>query len=271
VSRLLYRTLVSRGLVRNLRVAPLLIVAGALISSLAATAAAGERCTGVENASAGLFADSTWATLRSWRIAFSACENCALGKLVSEYVTVRLAQRWEVLADLEHDIEKDPQFRDFVLRHIDVTSDPEDLNAIVRNATQRCPEKSAALCGAIAQAARSALAEMCRSPREPVVGDLYSVTNSDCTYGVWRVLATREHDFYVRIYGNRFATRPTQLELSQLTPDLGRSGFTHVSIVRRYFGNSKPCFANNVGPPTGEDLAFSQMWARETSPPADTP
>ncbi len=109
-----------------------------------------------------------------------------------------------------------------------------------------------------------------RHRHEPTIGDLYSIASSDGGFSVIRVLATRERDFYIRIYGDRFTSRPRDVDLSQLSllPH-GGDGFTHVSIVRRYFGNSKPRFIKNVGPPTGEDLTFSEQWARYAAPPPD--
>lgn len=115
-----------------------------------------------------------------------------------------------------------------------------------------------------------------RHPDEPKVGDLYSINSSDGgsdgRFCVIRVLATREHDFYIRIYGDRFASRPRDVDLSQLSlrPHRG-DGMVLVSIVRRYFKNSKPRFIKNVGPPTGEDLTFSEQWARVAPPPRDHP
>jgi hypothetical protein len=108
--------------------------------------------------------------------------------------------------------------------------------------------------------------------RQPTIGDLYSVANSDGSFGVIRVLATRERDFYIRIYGDRFTSRPRDLDLSQLSlHPQGGGGFTHVPIVRRYFGNWEPHFIKNVGSPTGDDLTFSEQWARDAAPPPDNP
>ena len=62
-----------------------------------------------------------------------------------------------VAADSEICSERLP-FRSFVLRHIDMTADSEDLDQILTSARTNCPTGSKRLCKAIAQRADAALA-----------------------------------------------------------------------------------------------------------------
>jgi hypothetical protein len=108
--------------------------------------------------------------------------------------------------------------------------------------------------------------------RQPTVGDIYSVANSNGSFGVIRVLATRERDFYIRIYGDRFDDRPGDVVVGQLSLEpYGGDGFVLVPIVTKYFRNTNPRLIKNVGPPSGEDLRFAQEWARDAAPPPDGP
>jgi hypothetical protein len=71
-----------------------------------------------------------------------------------------LAQHWQDLVELKRQIEMNPRFEAFVLRHLDSTAARDDVEAIVDNATKRCPEESKPLCSSMISAAQVALEEI---------------------------------------------------------------------------------------------------------------
>lgn len=102
---------------------------------------------------------TSWSALREWYAAYPDCDDGALSEGVSDYVVVSLARKWQDLPKLKSQIKRSSGFRDFVLGHINATTDWDDLQAVVDNATQRCPTRSATLCASIAAAARKAYEE----------------------------------------------------------------------------------------------------------------
>jgi hypothetical protein len=121
-----------------------------------------ERCS--DTADRILFKGKSWADLRRWFTRYADCDDGDLAEGVSDDVAIYLARKWRDLPKLEHEIKREPRFREFVLRHIDSTADTDDLEAAKKNATQKCPARSSDLCAAIAGAAQSAL-EDARQPR----------------------------------------------------------------------------------------------------------
>lgn len=132
----------------------LIVLSGILGSCIASKP---DRC--VHDGDDILFRVKTWSDLRHWRNTFPECDDGYLAEGVSEFVTKSLADRWSELASLQSEIERDPQFKPFVVRHVDATAGPERLEAIVENATSRCPSAEAVLCSGLAHAARVALRE----------------------------------------------------------------------------------------------------------------
>jgi len=98
----------------------------------------------------------SWSELREWHAKYPDCDDGALSEGVSDDVVISLAKKWQDLPKLESQIKRHPDFKDFVLGHIDATTDWDDLQAVLDNATQRCPKRSSALCASIAEAARKA-------------------------------------------------------------------------------------------------------------------
>jgi hypothetical protein len=76
-------------------------------------------------------------------------------------LTVRtLAKHWETTPQLQALVARDPPFRAFVLRHIDASTDPDDLNQALHNATTQCPAEAATLCKDIAASAQAAIKDL---------------------------------------------------------------------------------------------------------------
>jgi hypothetical protein len=126
------------------------------------TCSAADRC--MDTADKVFFKVKSWSGLRKWFESYVDCDDGSLAEGVSDYVVVSLAQHWPDLPKLERQIEKNSRFEAFVLRHIDATTDLDDLAAIGRNATERCPSRSTTLCASLANAAREALKESQASP-----------------------------------------------------------------------------------------------------------
>jgi diadenosine tetraphosphate (Ap4A) HIT family hydrolase len=74
---------------------------------------------------------------------------------VSDDVVVHLSRHWrESLDELNRD-ENNPGLISFILRHIDQTTNPDDLRAITRHAKSACTTRAEALCRKIGVAANA--------------------------------------------------------------------------------------------------------------------
>lgn len=129
----------------------------AFLCSAPPTCSASDRC--MNTADELLFKVKSWSDLREWFENYTDCDDGYLAEGVSDYVVVSLAQRWQDFPELKHQIGRNSRFKDFVLRHIDATTDSNDLQKVVENATRRCPEHSTALCSSIVGIAQEALKE----------------------------------------------------------------------------------------------------------------
>ena len=107
-------------------------------------------------------------TLREWpkihafyRAHFPPCPDDGMfAEGYSELVVRTLATNWRNLPELKVTTSRDPQFKKFVLRHIDATSNEVDLRVIQANATSHCPKASGSLCAEIRKASSRALSEL---------------------------------------------------------------------------------------------------------------
>jgi hypothetical protein len=142
----------NRGLVL-LAMLPLALLPARAVS-------AEDRCN--DTADRLLFKAKSWADLRRWSTSYADCDDGYFAEALDDDVAVFLAKRWRDLPKLEREIAREPRFREFVLRHVGATADSDDLEAVKKNATQKCPARSSALCAAIAAAAQSALEEIQR-------------------------------------------------------------------------------------------------------------
>lgn len=79
----------------------------------------------------------------------------------ADIVVRTLAYRWASLGKLGSIAKKDPAFLRFVYRHIDATTDPQDLQRIRDNLKKSgCPKSSGKDCRGIELAVTQALEEM---------------------------------------------------------------------------------------------------------------
>lgn len=89
---------------------------------------------------------TSWRQLHDYFAEYEACDDGAVGEGFSESVTILLADHWASVDELRLMVRSDPNFRRFVLRHVDESVPEERLKAIARNAGNRCPRNLKMLC-----------------------------------------------------------------------------------------------------------------------------
>jgi hypothetical protein len=102
---------------------------------------------------------------KTWNAFYSAfkrlghCDDGAPAESFSDNVVRLLAHNWKQIADLQKIASSDASFRRFVLKHIDATTDPDDLKALLSNSREHCPAGAKQLCQSLGAQAQSALKE----------------------------------------------------------------------------------------------------------------
>jgi hypothetical protein len=78
------------------------------------------------------------------------------------------------------------------------------------------------------------------------VGALYSVEDGEGAYQVAKVLAVEDQGVHVRVYKNRFSTRPTQVDITSLSigtiHDKDGFGMGHLPLTHNAFSAWAPRF-----------------------------
>jgi hypothetical protein len=113
---------------------------------------------GPEEAFAG--GEVTWAALHSSFNRYGHCDDGALAEIYSDFVVKTLAKKWTTLNELNQLTSMHSDFRSFVLRHINATTETNDLKAALVNSKLHCPAGAESLCAAIAREAQHALDEL---------------------------------------------------------------------------------------------------------------
>jgi hypothetical protein len=132
-----------------------------LIVLLALVAAPGTRANDVcrDKADPALDTLKTWGDLYAWYKNYPQCDDGYFWEGLSDFVVVSLAGRWETLPLLKAEITKDNTFQQFILKHIDGTTDANDLAIVIKNAEAKCPSNLRPLCEEIEKKARMELNE----------------------------------------------------------------------------------------------------------------
>lgn len=99
------------------------------------TMALAQEAEGVAGRSFMLDWDGMYAAFLKYRV----CDDGAIAGGFSDGVVRLLANKWELLPRLQELVIEDNEFRTFVFRHIDATTDPDDLTKILSN-VQNCPQ-----------------------------------------------------------------------------------------------------------------------------------
>jgi hypothetical protein len=100
-----------------------------------------------------------WEAVRRFYGTYLPCDDGGVAEGVSDAITRLLGDKWTDFWRLRSTIKDGKQFQGFILKHIDATASDEALQAVSRNARQRCPKGDPALCKKIADAASCALKE----------------------------------------------------------------------------------------------------------------
>jgi hypothetical protein len=105
-------------------------------------------------------AKKTWQDLYRLYSDYQWCDDGAYAEGYSDFIVQSLAKYWNRFDELVSLNKKDPSFKKFILKHIDATTDPEDLDLLLKNVRQRCPATSVPFCKELEKAALSALESM---------------------------------------------------------------------------------------------------------------
>jgi len=116
--------------------------------------AAAKKCTQAEATQAEKEADSLkdWDQVYRAYKRFSYCDDGAIAEGYSDSVTKLLADDWKSFNRLLVLTNRNSDFRDFVLKHIDESVPGDRLAKIANNARSECPARGKNLCASIAKA-----------------------------------------------------------------------------------------------------------------------
>lgn len=116
-------------------------------------------CTEAQGGRAEAEADGlrTWDALYKSYELYRSCDDGAIAEGYSESVARILVDHWNTLPRLADLGKKSSEFRQFVLKHIDATDDPSDLQRISQNAAKQCPTQLRTLCADLKTTASAAL------------------------------------------------------------------------------------------------------------------
>ena len=129
-----------------------------LASGLLAQNAFAKQCSEKEAMAADGATDSlkTWPEFYAVFRQYGHCDDGAPGEGFSDSVVHLLATKWNSLPQAAAMAQKDPAFRIFLLRHIDETTDSDELGTVMLNAKAHCQKGLGKLCRDIYKAASSA-------------------------------------------------------------------------------------------------------------------
>jgi hypothetical protein len=91
---------------------------------------------------------------------FQHCDDGYIAEGYSNLIVKTLSHRWEQINVLVKIVSKDKDFYDFVIRHIDATTDKTELEMIISNSNKCSSKITVAICAEIKNAANKALKEI---------------------------------------------------------------------------------------------------------------
>jgi hypothetical protein len=110
-------------------------------------------------------AETEAGTLKNWQDIYQSykkyhqCDDGGIAEGYSDSITLLLAKHWESLKELKRHIAIDKGFLKFVLKHIDATTNPDDVRKVYINASKHCPKGCSKLCLQIKKQTKDALRE----------------------------------------------------------------------------------------------------------------
>jgi hypothetical protein len=120
-------------------------------------------CSTIEKMDA---ADTAASSIKNWNDAYSffhnfkQCDDGYIAEGLSATLTHMLANRWHMAPQLDAMFKKDKAFEAWVLNHMNTTVDDRDLEIIVTNAEEKCPDGGKPFCSKVKAAASQALQEL---------------------------------------------------------------------------------------------------------------
>lgn len=105
----------------------------------------------------------TWKDIYNQYKSYPGCDDGAYAEAYSEFIVHTLAMQWDRLAELIALTSTDFNFHGFILKHIDATTDKDDINTILNNSRKRCPSGNEQFCKEIETAAFTAIEEINKS------------------------------------------------------------------------------------------------------------
>jgi len=136
-----------------MRMIPLILILSLMVDAVADDARTA-KCTQAEATQAEKEADSLsdWDQVYRSFQKFSQCDDGAIAEGYSDSVTKLLGNDWKSFNRLLALANRNGNFRDFVLRHIDESVSADRLAKIANHARFECPSGSSHLCLSIAKA-----------------------------------------------------------------------------------------------------------------------
>jgi len=103
----------------------------------------------------------------------------------------------------------------------------------------------------------------CRGPNDLIVGGIYSTVDGGGRFGIVKLLVREEGLCHVRVYKQKFASRPEKVDPSELSlgtvHDTDGFGMGHVPLRDEAFRGWQPVLILTT-PVTSEELEGYQMW-----------
>lgn len=118
-------------------------------------------CTPKDAEAADLNVDnlSSWSEVNNYFSHYQQCDDGDIAEGSSEAVIRLLVDKWDTLSELGKLTSGDPEFKKWMLKHINATLDTDDLFKVVKFASSKCPRANGPLCKEIATAAHDATTE----------------------------------------------------------------------------------------------------------------
>lgn len=118
--------------------------------------AAAKACTHDEARAAEGIASTrnTWQKIHAAYRQYAHCDDGAIGEGFTESVVHQLASNWSALPEAQRLFAADPNFEQFVVKHIDPSASTKELQRIVEYTKNQCPIDATALCQKFERAAR---------------------------------------------------------------------------------------------------------------------
>jgi hypothetical protein len=136
------------------------IVAGSLRAAAVAVVCAAAINAAAADRACAPDAEESAVRIKGWiqlqdhfhKYGLGACDDGELAEAYSERVDKLLTRQWKDISTLAFLVKSDPEFMQFVLRHVDARWEEGDAERIASAARKHCPKSATALCAKIIKA-----------------------------------------------------------------------------------------------------------------------